>query len=199
MSTNQKVDPSESPMTNMFEDILDAPHDRYPFETIKFSGRVEILDKEGQVARFKRRQRIRFLEDGVSVFFDRIWGEGVLLAGYKTGALRIIDALPTRKGYVIVLALPRPFKRGEILDIETERKIVGAFVYDWGYWDSAMGVPTELLAIDVRTPAGLKMSRPDVVAPAHGQMDANVSERHLTFRVSKPALDIPYKLRWNWG
>jgi hypothetical protein len=199
MTTEPKDSQFPSPITSMFEEIQDAPRDRFPFETIKFSGRVEILDREGRVARFRRRQRIRFLEDGVSVFFDRIWGEGVLLAGYQTSSLRIIDAIPSRKGYVIALALPRPFSRGEVLDIETERRIVGAFVYDWGYWDSAMAVPTELLAIDVRTPAGLNMRRPDIVAPAHGQMDATASHRHLTFRVSKPALDIPYKLRWNWG
>lgn len=198
MPTEPNTDPPTSSITEMFEDIQDAPRDRFPFETIKFSGRVEIIDHRGRVARFRRRQRIRFLEDGVTVFFDRIWGEGVILAGYNAGQMKMIEAIPTRKGYVIALALPRAFNRGEQFDIETERRIVGAFIYDWGYWDSAMGAPTDLLTIDVRTPVGMDMRHPDIIAPARGDMDASASRRHLTFRVNKPALDIPYKLRWDW-
>lgn len=184
--------------TNIFNDITNSPRELFPFETIKFSGKVEILDREGHVARFRRRQRIRFLEDGVTTFFDRVWGEGVLFANYHAKAMRLIDAIPTRKGYVVVLALPRPFKKGEVFEVETQRRIVGAFIYDWGYWDSTMAVPTERLQIDVLTPSGLNTRRPEIIAPAYGDFDASKTRGRLQLRVRHPAPSVPYRLRWDW-
>ena len=82
-------------------DINGPPAECFRYETLKFSGRLEIMDRDGRVARFVRHQRVRFLEDRVSVFFDRVWGDGVLFAGYAARHMRILDAIPTRKGYVV--------------------------------------------------------------------------------------------------
>lgn len=170
----------------------------FQYETIKFAGRLEILDREGRVALFSRRQRIRFLEDGVGIFFDRVWGDGVLFASYSTGSMRILDAIPTRKGYVVPLALPRRFRKGEIFDVQTERRIVGAFTDEVGYWDSAMQAPTQLLTIDILAPRSRTFRRPEIVGPPKGDIDAAVKQRLFSFRAIRPALDIPYKLTWSW-
>src|SRR3990172_7290352 len=119
---------SEGGLGGLLSDTCDVPSECFRYETIWFHGRLEILDKEGRVAVFCRRQRIRFLEDGVAEFIDRVWGEGVLFAGYETGSMSIIEAIATRKGYAVVLALPRAFARGETFEVVTERRIVGAFV-----------------------------------------------------------------------
>jgi hypothetical protein len=179
-------------------DISEPPADWFPYETIKFSGRLEIMDRDGKVARFVRRQRVRFLQDGASVFFDRVWGDGVLFAGYAARHMRILDAIPTRKGYVVPLALPRPFARGQTFDIDTERRIVGAFIYPAAYWESAMSAPTDLLTLDVVAPPGLHFRRPEIIAPPRGDFDARQRARLLTFQVQRPALDIPYRLAWSW-
>ena len=179
-------------------EIHEPPAECFRYETIKFSGRLEIMDSDGRVARFTRHQRVRFLEDGVSVFFDRVWGDGVLFAGYAARHMRILDAIPTRKGYVVPLGLPRPFARGETFDIETERRIVGAFIQPDAYWESAMSAPTDLLTLDVVAPPGLHFRRPEIVAPPRGDFDARQRARLLTFQVQRPALDIPYRLAWSW-
>jgi hypothetical protein len=179
-------------------DINEPPAECFRYETIRFGGRLEILDTHGSVARFVRHQRLRFLEDGVSVFFDRVWGDGVLFAGYAARHMRILDAIPTRKGYVVPLALPRPFARGQTFDIDTERRIVGAFIYPAAYWESAMSAPTDLLTLDVVAPPGLHFRRPEIIAPPRGDFDARQRARLLTFQVQRPALDIPYRLAWSW-
>lgn len=176
----------------------EPPAECFQYETVKFSGRLEIMDSDGRVARFVRHQRVRFLEDSVSVFFDRVWGDGVLFAGYAASHMRILDAIPTRKGYVVPLALPRPFARGETFDIVTQRRIVGAFVHESAYWESAMSAPTELLTLDVAAPPGLRFRQPEIVAPPRGDFDARQRARLLTFQVQRPALDIPYRLAWYW-
>lgn len=198
MSSPSAISKSEPGLGGLLSDAFEAPRDVFSYETIKYSGRLEILDAETRSARFIRRQRIRFLEDNVSVFMDRAWGDGVLFAGYAARGLRILEPIPTGKGYVIPLALPRRFAKGDVFDITTERRIVGAFYHPLAYWDTAMSAPTELVAIDIVVPPGADVRRPEIVAPARGDMDATQHRRSLDFRVARPALNIPYKLAWSW-
>src|SRR3990172_9373757 len=168
---------SRTGLGDLFSDIYDAPRDVFAYETTKFTGRLEILDRERRVARFVRRQRVRFLEDGVSVFMDRVWGEGGLFAGYAAPGLKMLEPIRTPKGYVLPLQLPRPFGKGDVLDIVTERRIIGAFCQPLAYWDTAMSAPTDLISIEVVTPPGTHVRRPEIVAPARGDMDARQLQR----------------------
>lgn len=196
MSSPSAKQESEPGLAGLLADAFEAPRELFAYETIKFSGRLEFPDGRG-VALFSRHQRIRFLEDGVTTYFDAAWGEGVLFAHYSANT-RIIDAIPTRKGYVLALALPRPYKKGEIFDIRISRRIVGSFLDDHVYWDTAMRVPTELLTLDIVSPSDRRIRQPQITAPPQGDFDALESPRRLRLRVEQPALHTPYTLRWVW-
>ena len=198
MSSPSAKSKSQPGLGGLLSDTFEVPRDIFAYETIKFSGRLEILDRERRAARFVRRQRVRFLEDDVGVFMDRVWGEGVLFAGYAAPGLRMLEPIRTLKGYVVPLRLPRLFRKGDVFDIVTERRIIGAFYHPLAYWDTAMSAPTELVSIEVAAPAGTPIKRPEIVAPARGDMDARQRQRSLEFRVARPALDVPYKLAWSW-
>ncbi len=170
----------------------------FPYETIKFSGRLKVLDLDRTVAVFTRRQRVRFLEDGVSVLFDRIWGEGVLVGSYLAPGLNMMEPIRTPTGYVLPLGLPRRFRKGETFEIVSYRRIVGAFCETRGYWETAMSKPTELIQITVVTPPGLAVRNPDIVAPPRGDMDLSKKPNSLKFRVARPAINGPYRLGWSW-
>lgn len=195
---NDNLNEPTQGLGGLLMDAYDPPSECFQYETIRFSGRLEILDRDGRVARFTRHQRIRFLEDGVSVFMDRVWGDGVLFASYAAQRMRILDAIPTRKGYVVPLALPRPFRKGEIFDVVTRRRIMGAFTDHDAYWESAMSAPTELLTIDVLAPPSRDFRHPEIVAPPRGDLHAEQHLNLLEFRVRQPALNIPYRLAWSW-
>ena len=169
-------------------------YDQHQYETLKYSGRLEILDPTGRVALFKRHQRVRFLEDNVGVLYDRVWGLGVLFATYVVRDARILEPIRTPKGYVVPLALSRPFRKGETFDLVTQRKIVGAFVKE-SYWDSAMHAPTDLLEMTVVS--ARRLSRPEIIAPPRGDFDATASSNVVKMRVRGPALYDTYKLSWS--
>jgi hypothetical protein len=179
-------------------DRYEPPSECFQYETIKFSGRLEILDREGRLARFARHQRVRFLENGVSIFMDRVWGDRVLFANYAAQGLRIIDAIATRKGYVVLLRLPRTFSKGETLDIVTQRRIVGAFTDDEGYWESAMYAPTEKVSLEILSPQGRRFAHPDISVPSLNHVRVQHRPTALSLSVREPALNIPYRLAWSW-
>jgi hypothetical protein len=170
----------------------------FPYETIKFSGRLKILDSDRQVAVFARRQRIRFLEDGVSVFFDRVWGEGVLFGAYFAPGLQILEPIRTPNGYIVPLQLPRRFRAGETFDIATRRRIIAAFYDPEGYWETATSVPANLVQISVVTPNGIGTDRQFVQAPPRGDIDATIGVNSMKLRVERPALNTSYRLGWLW-
>jgi hypothetical protein len=170
----------------------------FPYETIKFSGRLKILDVDRSTAVFTRRHRVRFLEDGVGVVFNRIWGEGVLVGSYLAPGLTLMEPIKTPTGYVLPLGLPRPFRKGETFEIVSHRRVVGAFLETKGYWDTTMSKPTELVQITVVAPAGLSLGKPEVMAPPRGDIDVAAGSNSLKLRVARPAMNGPYRLGWSW-
>jgi hypothetical protein len=109
-----------------------------------------------------------------------------------------MDPIPTRKGYVIPLALPRVFRKGEVFDIVTERNLPATFYDPVGYWEMSMQVPTEIMTMSVVSPVEHTFNHPDIEVPARGDMDAVQGPKSLRFRVAKPAMNIPYRLTWSW-
>ena len=170
----------------------------FSYETIRFEGRLKI-EEGGRVAWFARRQLIRFLGDDATVFLDRVWGDGVLFAGYETGSARIIDAVRARRGYVALLRLPRRFRKGETFEIVTERKIVGAFADDDSYWELAMSAPTASLSLQVSSRRARGMRTVHVAAPRLRGVDVRQQQRSLRLKVHSPALHVPYRLEWRWN
>jgi hypothetical protein len=181
---------------NPFLQPADPRRAFFPFETIDFSTRLEVLDPNWTAARETRRQRIRFRESGVTTYFDFVWGDGVLFANYSAQSMHIIDAIKTQKGYVVVLALPRAFHQGEQFDVVIERRIVGAFYDERNYWESVPKAPAGRLSLDVVAPRGAGFRTPDVVLPPNQEFDAGIRGKTFQLRIKEPQAFDPYRLTW---
>lgn len=169
----------------------------FPYETIKYSGTLRFLEGKHTSAVFDRHQKIRFIEDGVGVFFDRVWGDGILFGGYFARGLRVLEPIRALKGYIVPLLLPRLFRRGETFNIVTRRKTIAAFYDAQGQWDTAMHAPTDHVSINVET-KGDELRDPEIVAPPRGDIHAEQHAHQLRLRVARPALYTPYRLSWSW-
>ena len=53
------------------------------YEILEYDSTLELLDRQGKTAVFKRRQKVKFLQDNVIAFQDYAWGEGEIFADYK--------------------------------------------------------------------------------------------------------------------
>jgi len=177
---------------------LDIIEGYFPYETIKYSGTLRFLDGKHSSAVFERRQKIRFIQDGVAVFFDRVWGDGILFGGYFARGLRVLEPIRAHNGYIVPLLLPRLFRRGETFNIITRRKTIGAFYDAYGHWETAMHAPTGLVSVTVQADRA-NLNTPEIEAPPRGDLDAEHRPHQLRFRVERPALYTPYRLIWSWN
>lgn len=176
---------------------LDAIEGYFPYETIKYAATLRFLDGRHSSAVFERHQKIRFIDDGVGVFFDRVWGDGILFGDYYARGLRVLEPIRALKGYIVPLLLPRVFRRGETFSIVTKRKTIAAFYDARGQWDTAMHAPTDLVTINVQADAN-ELSDSEIIAPPRGDIHAEQHAHQLRFRVARPALYTPYRLTWSW-
>lgn len=170
----------------------------FPFETIKYSGTLRFPEGRHHAATFERHQKIRFIEDGVGIFFDRVWGDGVLFGGYSAPGLRILQPIRDASGYIIPLMLPRLYKSGETFTVVTKRKTVAAFYDAVAYWETAMHAPTDLVSIKVIA-ENSQLKTPALIAPPKGDLEVKQRNHRLDFRVARPALYTPYRLIWSWN
>ena len=176
---------------------LDIIEGYFPYETIKYAGTLRFLDGRHPSAVFERYQKVRFIEDGVGVFFDRVWGDGILFGGYLARGLRVLEPIRALKGYIVPLLLPRLFRRGETFTIVTRRKTIAAFYDARGHWETAMHAPTDLVSVTVLADRD-NLRNPEIEAPPRGEIDAEQHPHQLRFRVQRPALYTPYRLTWSW-
>src|SRR5688572_10113550 len=63
-----------------------------PYEVLDYRATLELHDRRGMRATFRRRQRGRFLHDGVGALLDHAWGDGIVLTSYHNEAGRLADS-----------------------------------------------------------------------------------------------------------
>lgn len=177
---------------------LDFIKGYFPYETTKYSGTLRFPGGRHEAAVFQRQQKVRFIEDGVGVFFDRVWGNGILFGGYSAPGLRILEPIRDAGGYILPLMLPRLFRAGETFTIVTKRKTIAAFYDALAYWETAMHAPTDLVSIKVIAESS-RLKTPSLIAPPRGDFGLKQGTHRLDFQVSRPALYTPYRLTWSWN
>src|SRR4051794_35669641 len=63
-----------------------------PYEVLDYDAQLTLHDARGAWATFWRRQRVRFLQDGVSAILDHAWGAGVVATHYDNSAGSLDDS-----------------------------------------------------------------------------------------------------------
>lgn len=191
--------PTMSPATTPDTPSIHLPQEElFPYETLSYVGRLEFLDRAGTVAVFKRRQTIRVIAPRLSVYLDRIWGDGVVFGDYWTGGLEIIDVVLSRTGWVAILGLPRSYRRGEVLEVRTERRIIGGFTQPIEHWDSTMFAPAQWLSLEISGPAARRVKQPILSMPQGDGVNVYRNRGFLSLVVHKPESNAPYRLEWTW-
>jgi hypothetical protein len=173
-----------------------------PYEVLSYKASPVLEDTEGMHATLVRRERIRFLQDGVSAILDHVWGDGIVVTSYKTTAGTIEGSLRDEGRRHLVIGLRRPMRRGEVFEFEVTRSLAAGLTKGEEWLETAIDHPVRLLTCNVVFPKGRpcqrvslddgrsEVSLPIVRAP-NGQTLAHFT-KHL------PSAHVAYALRWTW-
>jgi hypothetical protein len=177
------------------------------YEVLDYESTLELLDSKGKKATFKKKMKVRYLQDETIAFQDFAWGDGEILLNYKTRPGLAVDQ--HRSGYktYILLSLREVKNRGDIDDYNISWCIRNGFLTPDGYWSTEISHRMMQVRVNVIFPR----RRP----PHRVFLEENIKRRskvldekywkrlsdgrwRVTWDVDKPMLFENYVIRWDW-
>jgi len=188
-------------------EMLRASPDTAMYEVLEYETTLELKDPKGMRATFKKRQRIRYLQDNVIAFQDQAWGDGEILVNYRCTPGTPVDQY--RAGYkTFVLISRREVKNtGERDEYNIQWGIRGGFQRGTEQWETQVTHPTKRLEIRVVFPKSRPPTRLSLIERNRrrtqllGQSSQVVlpdGRRRVTWITSQPRLHETYILEWEW-
>lgn len=172
-----------------------------PYEVLDYDGLLLLQDHKGRKATFKRRQRVRFLQNGVRSVMEHLWGDGLLIE-YHNDAGQIADSIRDGKYRHLVIDLKDPAKMGSVLEFNTSRTNLGMFTGEEESWEITVDHPVQRIRQVVAFPAKRPCLEARVeVAGFVRQLEVTQRRRGRTivsYEIPYPIMNMPYAIRWRW-
>lgn len=122
------------------------------YEVLEYESTLELKDREEETATFRKREKVRYLQDDVIVYQDQAWGDGEILLNYRCTPGVPVDRY--RSGYKTYILISRREVRdkGDVDEFNIEWDIREGFLRQAEQWETHMTHRTRRLKINVVFP-----------------------------------------------
>jgi hypothetical protein len=79
--------------------------DRGLYEVLEYESTLELKDRGGKRATFRKREKVRYLQDNIIAYQDQAWGDGEILVNYHRTPGKPVDRY--RSGYKTYILISR--------------------------------------------------------------------------------------------
>jgi hypothetical protein len=177
------------------------------YEVLEYESILELKDIRGKRAFFRKREKVRYLQDNIIAYQDQAWGDGQILQNYRCSPGVPVDVYrPGRKTYILV-SLREVKNQGEIDEFNIEWGINNGFLRSKERWETEIRHRMRLLKLQVLFPK----ERP----PINVSLIEDTRQRTLTldeedntklpdgrwlisWEMQRPKLHETYILNWEW-
>ena len=177
------------------------------YEVLDYESTLELHDRGGKRATFKKRLKIRYLQDDIIAFQDYAWGDGEILLNYKTSRGKAVDRY--RSGYktYILLSLREVRNKGDIDEFNIQWDIRDGFLLPDGYWAASASHRMKKLRVNIIFPRSRPPQRLLLEESNRRRtriLGRDVQKRladgrwRVTWEMKKPRLYELYTIRWDW-
>ena len=104
------------------------------YEVLDFVSELELKDRHGREAIFKKQEKVRYLQDNIIAFQDQGWGDGRIFMNYRCTPGTPVDRY--RSGYKthILISLREVKNKGDVDEFNIEWGIKQGFLLKTGFW-----------------------------------------------------------------
>jgi len=177
------------------------------YEVLEYESTLELMDCKGKQAIFRKREKVRYLQDNIIAYQDQAWGDGEILLNYRCLPGTPVDLYqPGRKTYILV-SLREVKNQGDIDEFNIEWGIADGFVREDEIWETEVRHRTRQLKIRVifpkeRPPLRVSLvegTRPRIFSLDERDKTRLADGRWLISLVNEnPKLHEIYTIRWEW-
>lgn len=183
---------------------LIAPEDpgRTPYEILEYDATLHLREASGFFVRMMRRQKVRFLQEGVAGLLDHAWGDGFVLSIYDNDAGPLAGAIWDEGRWHLAHRLPRPMHAGETFEFNVERSVLAGFMGRSEWLETILDHPSRSYRQRILFPAerpcrGAQLVYGDKTEPLSIRPLAS-GQTELRFRVTRPKVNRSVTVHWTW-
>ncbi|MFC2028865.1 hypothetical protein ACFLTX_02950 [Chloroflexota bacterium] len=177
------------------------------YEVLEYEATLELHDSEGRRASFKKRKKIRYLQNNIIAYPDYAWGDGKILLDFKCSPGIPVDRYRSGFKTFILLSLREVKNKGDTDEFNIQWKIKDGFLVPECFWDTDITNRTRSIQINLIFP---KSRRPKKVSlmesntgktktlPTNAKQQLPDGRWIVTWEKKSPRLYEHYLLKWSW-
>jgi hypothetical protein len=176
------------------------------FEVLEYESTLELHDPKGERASFRKRQKVRYLQDNIIAYQDQAWGDGKILLRYRCSPGNAVDRYRLGHKTHILISLREVKSKGDIDEFNIQWGIRNGFTRLEEQWETEISHITRILKISLVFPKDRHPKR--VVLIESDQQKTFVlgaASRRLpdgrwqvVWEKKNPRLHERYILKWRW-
>ena len=177
------------------------------YEVLEYQSTLELMDRRGTNAIFRKREKIRYLQDYIIAYQDQAWGDGEILVDYRCTPGTPVDRY--RSGYKthILISLRQVKNKGDIDEFNIEWRIQKGFLLKTGIWTTEISHRTKKAKVQVifpknRPPLRVYMTEKNRQRtrnlPKESIRELPDSRWMVAWESNQPRLYEQYILNWEW-
>jgi hypothetical protein len=193
--------------TGQFAKQILFPSRQGLYEVLEYESTLELLDRKGEKAIFKKRQKVRYLQDNIIAYMDQAWGDGKFLLDYRCTPGTAVDRYRFGHKTYILISLREVKQRGDTDEFLIERKIKNGFLRQQEQWETDISHPTRQVSIKVILPKQRSPMRVALVENTRQKttLVGDADQRQLpdgrwqvAWKTDNPRLNERYVMKWEW-
>ena len=162
---------------------------------------------KGKRASFRKREKVRYLQDNIIAYQDQAWGDGEILLRYRCSPGKAVDRYRLGQKTHILISLKEVKNKEDIDEFNIQWGIQDGFRASEEQWETEISHPTDHLRITLIFP---KARPPNRVVLIEGDQPTQPGSRwqslrtlpngrwQLVWETKNPKLHERYILKWRW-
>ena len=115
------------------------------YEVLEYESTLELLDRQGKRASFKKHEKVRYRQNNIIAYQDQGWSDGQSLLDYRCSPGVVVDQYrPGQKTYILI-SLRESKRRGDVDEFHMEWGLREAFVRAREQWETEINHRTRQL------------------------------------------------------
>jgi len=177
------------------------------YEILDYDSTLELLDTKGKTAIFKKRQKVKFIQNQVIAFEDYAWGDGEIFADYKCSPGVEVDRYQEGDRWNILISLRETKNSGDVEVFYIERTVKHGFTKETESRQIEIRHQIKRLKLNIIFPKKRRCQRAVLLERSrHGTTvlgpenfsDLPDGRQLLTWEPKKVKRFEVYTLKWQW-
>jgi hypothetical protein len=177
------------------------------YEVLEYESVLELLDLKGERARFRKRQKVRYLQDGIIAYQDQAWGDGKFMLHYRCSPGQAVDRYRLGHKTIILISLREVKNRGSEDEFHITRNIRSGFLGKQEQWETDISHSTRRLLLKLVFPKERPPQRVDLIENIR-QRTLRLTHDHqrqlpdgkwlVAWETNAVQTNERYILKWSW-